>query len=294
MDDDYERGPSKTSGKAIASLILGISSFLCLIFAGIPAIILGIVSLVQINQSHGRIRGRGLAIGGIVTGVIGSLLLGPAAMSVGLLLPAIQKVREAANRAACSNNLKQLALAMHNYHDVHGRFPPAVVYSKDGKPLYSWRVLLLPHLNEEGLYKQFKLDEPWDSPNNQKLLALMPHVFEDQSTPTKEQSSTFYQVFTGPTTAFESPQGERLQDFTDGTSNTFLIVEAAQAVPWTKPADLAYDPNQPLPELGGQHAGGFNAVKADGAVRFIGAGTPEQVLRGLITRNGGEALPPNF
>jgi hypothetical protein len=290
-----EGGPRRTSGKAIASLVLGIASFLCTIFTGIPAIVLGILGLVEISRSRGRLGGQGLAIGGIVTGGLGMVVSGIIApLLLGLLLPAVQKVREAANRTVCSNNLKQLALAMHNYQRVHGRLPPAASQSKDGKPLLSWRVLLLPYLEHESLYKQFKLDEPWDSPHNQRLLAQMPSVFNDPSAPTLEQSTTYYQVFVGKGTAFESPQGHRLQDFPDGTSNTLLIVEAATAVPWTKPVDLSYAPDQPLPKLGGQHLGGFNAALADGSVRLIPQQTKDQVLRALITRNGGEKLPPDF
>lgn len=290
MDGDYELEPARTSGKAIASLILGIASLICTVLTGIPALILGIISLVQIHRSHGRMSGQGLAIGGIITGALGCMLIGPAVL-IGLLLPAMQKVREAGNRMQCQNNLKQLALAMHAYSDVNGRLPPAVVHSKDGKPLYSWRVLVLPYLEQNNLYQQFKLDEPWDSPNNQRLLPLMPPVLRDPSAATTDPSTTVYQVFVGPKTAFESPSGQNLHvDFPDGISNTFLIVEAAQAVPWTKPADLPYDPNQPLPKLGGHHTGGFNAIMADGFARFILERTSEATLRGLITRNGGEAL----
>jgi prepilin-type processing-associated H-X9-DG protein len=275
-----ESPPARTSRKAVASLILGICSIvlLCTFLTGIPAIILGILSLREISQSRGRLKGQGLAIGAIVTGALGIVFLLPAApVAVGLLLPAVQKVREAANRTACQNQLKQLAIAMHKYHSVHGRFPPAVVYSKDGKPLYSWRVLLLPYVEADNVYSQFKLDEPWDSPTNINLLPLMPETFREPSQPTSD-TGTFYQVLVGSGTAFEDRQGARLQDFTNGVSNTLLIVEAEDAVPWSKPADLPYDPNQPFPKLGQRHGGGANAAMADGAVRFIDRGTGDAML----------------
>src|SRR5205807_1964834 len=121
------------------------------------------------------------------------------------------KVRDAANRMSSINNLKQIALAMRSYHDANGRFPPATVYSKDGKPLYSWRVLLLPYLPGTTLPDEFKLDEPWDSPHNNKLLSSMPQIFADPTMGSAASGQTVYEVFVGKGTAFESRQGEQLQ-----------------------------------------------------------------------------------
>jgi len=284
-------GPSKRSGKALASLILGIASLIFVFFAGIPAIILGIIGLKDVHQSRGRVHGTGMAITGLILGVVGCMLTVPLLLA-GLLVPAIQKTREAANRMSCANNLKQLALAMQSYHDANGRLPPAIVRGKDGKPLYSWRVLLLPFLDEDALYKQFKLDEPWDSPNNIQLLTKMPRVFRDPSVSDSAASETVYQVLVGPKTAFENPDGLNMLSFTDGLANTILIVEAAKAVPWSRPDDLPSQPNGPLPGLGGHHVNGFNAVFADGSVHFIPGNTSEPLLRGLITRNGGEKVAP--
>src|SRR5262249_51556565 len=98
-------------------------------------------------------------------------------VSAGLLIPAVQKTREAASRMQNQNNLKEMALAMHNYHDVNGKFPPAAICDKQGKPLLSWRVAILPYVEQDNLYKQFKLDEPWDSEHNKKLIAQMPKVY---------------------------------------------------------------------------------------------------------------------
>jgi prepilin-type processing-associated H-X9-DG protein len=289
---DYGFAPRKTSGKAIASLVLGIASFLCSIFAGLPALVLGIVSLVEINRSRGRIKGQGLAIGGIVTGSLGmalTLVVGP--VLVGLLLPAVQKVRDAASRAQSTNNLKLIGLAMHNYHSAQGSFPPAVVCNRDGKPLYSWRVLLLPYLQHDNLYKQFRLDEPWDGPNNVRLLSQMPTVYQYPADAAGDNSSTAYQAIVGKGAAFEGIQGVRLTDFTNGTSNTILVVESAVAVPWTKPDDLTYAPDRPLPQFSERVSGGFNALFADGSVRMIPIETKEPILRTLITR---KALVPPF
>ena len=215
---------------------------------------------------------------------------------IGLLIPAVQRVRDAAARLQSANNLKQIALAMHNYNVANGTFPPAAVCDANGKPLLSWRVAILPYIAQGSLYNQFKLDEPWDGPNNSKLLAIMPKTYLLPDDTTAAPGYTHYRVFVskdpnaaiGP--AFEMCQGFRLTGFTDGTSNTILVVEAGQAVPWTKPDELVYDPNSPLPPLGGRFSSGFQAALADGSIKFIPTSMSEQTLRAAITRNGGEVL----
>jgi RNA polymerase sigma factor (sigma-70 family) len=197
------------------------------------------------------------------------------------------------NSRRSQENLKTLALAMHNYLSVNGQFPPAAVISSDGKSLLSWRVLLLPYLDQNDLYSQFKLDEPWDSPNNKKLLDKMPEVFSFAPEKGKPAQDTVYQVFTGPHTIFPSPKASKISDITDGTSNTILITEAAESVPWSKPADLSFDPKKPLPKLGGINKKGFRAAIGDGSVRFFKQSINEAALRKLITCDGGEVIDPN-
>ncbi|HEV3257754.1 MAG TPA: hypothetical protein VG013_12790, partial [Gemmataceae bacterium] len=155
------------------------------------------------------------------------------------------------------------------------------------------------------LYAQFRLEEAWDGPHNQSLLARMPKVFAPPPVDDLEVEpyTTFYQAIVGGGTAFEGGKELKLSDFRDGTANTLLVVEARQAVPWTKPADVPYAVNRPVPQLGGifhskgrfslfgaNRQVGFGAVFADGSVRFLRADLPEATLRGLITRNGGEKL----
>ena len=172
---DPERIETRTSGKALWDLICGIG-FPCL-FPGILAIVLGILGLRDISASRGRLTGSGLAIAGIVLGALGFLCI---PVNMALILPAIQRVRMAANDITTQNNLKQIGIAIHNYHDEHSAMPPQAVCDKDGKPLLSWRVLLLPYMEQEALYRQFKL-EPWDSPTNKPLSAGIPNTYRDRA-----------------------------------------------------------------------------------------------------------------
>lgn len=210
---------------------------------------------------------------------------------VALLLPAVQAAREAARRAPCVNNLKQICLALHNYESANGHFPGDIT-DKDGKPLLSWRVAILPYMEQNELYNEFKLDEPWDSPHNKPLLDKIPMFYHCPSQSYPDPTLTNYQGFEGKGTFFEKGTQIKLASFTDGTSNTLAVVEAAEGAPWTKPADLHFDENAPPSFYGAgmKHAMGFNALFADGSVRFIKLATHPTVLKALITRNGGEVI----
>jgi hypothetical protein len=183
------------------------------------------------------------------------------------------------------NNLKMIGLAMHNYAGANeNRFPPAAI-RKNGKALLSWRVAILPYLDQNALYERFHLDEPWDSPHNKTLLKEMPPVFAGSAL-----EKTLYQVFVGPGALFEGDEGTKLSAVTDGIAFTVLVAEGAKAVPWTKPEDLTYDPEKPLPELGGMLPDGIAVCFADGSARILRKTIPASTLRALITRNGGEVV----
>jgi hypothetical protein len=172
---------------------------------------------------------------------------------------------------------------------------PAII-GKDSKPLLSWRVEILPFLGEtEGeLYKQFHLNESWDSPHNKKLLSRMPRVYAPPGTTPQEPYTTFYQVFVGPHAAFEQHRGIRVPvDFTDGMSQTLLIVEAGSAVPWTKPEDLVFAEDQPIHKLGGLFPNIFNAAFADGSVWPLSKQLDAETLRKLILRDDGQPVDLN-
>ena len=220
--------------------------------------------------------------------------LAPAALA--MIVPAVGLSTQ---RGRSIDNLKQIGLAMHNCLAATNRFP-ADVLSKDGKPLLSWRVRILPQLGHQALYNEFHQDEPWDSPHNKALLERMPEVFDIPGAPA-EPGMTSYRGLSGEHAFFDPkvPEGVQIQSITDGTSNTIGVVEAREAVPWTKPdTDIPFggDPNKLdailalRGELGGHSPGGFHALFIDGSVRFIKDSVNPAVLRALITRHGGEVI----
>jgi prepilin-type processing-associated H-X9-DG protein len=290
LADFREYAPPATSGKAIASLVLGLCIFVFCCITGIPAIVFGALGLSDINNPKKRVTGKGMAIAGIV---LGSLSVLAVPLWIALLLPAVQAAREAARRAQCTNNVKIITLAMHNYVQEHGTFPPAAKTDADGKPLLSWRVLILPYLEQQTLYSQFHLDEPWDSPTNKPLADKMPDIFQCPSETQLTHSLTTYQVIVDPRSMFTGePTGVPIAGVTDGTSNTLLVVEATTAVPWSKPEDLSLASPDPMLGMGSKHPGGLNASMADGSVRFIKTSISPQDLRALATRNGSEVVAP--
>jgi prepilin-type processing-associated H-X9-DG protein len=292
-DEDFFRWsskPSVTSGKAIASIALGaLFFFACL--SGIPAIFLGRQALRDIRQSRGHLKGRRLAIAGIVFGLIGCLF------TAALILPAIRSAGDAARRAQCTNNLKQIGLAIQNYNEAYGCLPPAAITDRAAKPLLSWRVAVLPFLEASPLFSRFHLDEPWDSPHNLSLLEPMPLVYACPSDRTRKPGTTGYQTVIGPNTAF-TPDFKPLllSDITDGVSRTILVGETRRSVPWSKPEDLSADTAIPLRGLGsdhGYHSNGFNVLFADRSVLFLKSSFEPRILDSLITRNGAEIIGPD-
>ncbi len=209
---------------------------------------------------------------------------------VGLMLPAVQAARGAARRMTTMNIMKQFGLAMHNHHDVFGKLPDPAIRDEDGKPLLSWRVKILPFIEQGALYDQFHLDEPWDSEHNIQLLEKMPETYAHPNL-ALPPGHTVFQLPIGKGMLFEENQETRFRDITDGLSNTLMIVEAneASAVPWTKPADAEIDLTDPAANLSTITEGGFMATFGDGAVRVI-SGLDAETLKALFTRAGGEVV----
>lgn len=206
-----------------------------------------------------------------------------------MLLPAVQQVRSAARRTDSANRVRQLAIAVHNYHDANGHMPNNV-YDEDGKPLLSWRVQLLPYLEAGNLYDEFRLDEPWDSAHNRKLIERMPDFLISPSVDLP-LGKTIYLGFSGKDTIFDGSKKVRLQDIHDGTSNTILYVEADPefAQEWTKPVDLAFDRNDPLKGVGRTiRPAGFVAAFMDASVRTIDPNIDAETMRKMVLPADGE------
>jgi len=227
-----------------------------------------------------------------------------------LTWPACRTVIEATDRLKVSMKLQQIGLAIHNYNDVNGELPTNT-YAPDGTPLLSWRVHLLPYVDANDLYKEFKLDEPWNSPHNIRLLDWMPEAYRHPRQPDELRSKTCYRGFSNPGAVFErrprnlamallgGPIADmktrfRLANLKDPLSETFLVVEAAEFVEWTRPNDLDAAPDKPFPALGGHRRRSeyFGAVMCDGAARTLPIATDETKLRALVSHSGGEKTDP--
>jgi prepilin-type processing-associated H-X9-DG protein len=231
-----------------------------------------------------------IVVGGFLFLFCGGLL-------AGLLLPAVQASREAARRMSCSNNLKQIALALHNYHDEHGSFPPAYATDANGNPTVSWRVILLPYLGQQSLYDQIDITQPWDAPANAALLNTQVPLYICPSSADADRVNTNYMVVTGQETLFPGEQTLRFADVVDGLSNTIAVVEVVgQEVHWASPEDLDYDSlvmalnTQQIGQMGSRHPGGIQVAFADGSVRFLSNTIDSEVLRALLTPAGDEQV----
>ncbi len=211
---------------------------------------------------------------------------------IALLLPAVQAARAAAQRNMVQNQVKQVLLALLNHEATHRSFPPRAIMDKDGKPLLSWRVAILPYVDEISLYKQFHLDEPWDSPNNKPLIAKMPAIFHDSARPIDGKTTLLAPY--GKGLAWDDAHGMmRIRDFADGTSKTIILVQSDEehAVPWTKPDDLEVDLSKPFDGLAKDRAGGiFMLGFADGHVIGATRNTDPDTMKALFTRDGGEPI----
>jgi len=211
-----------------------------------------------------------------------------------LLSGPVMKARTAAYRAQNANNLKQLALSMHNYHDVNKHLPDPAIRNAQGKPLLSWRVSVLPYVGGEQLYKEFHLNEPWDSEHNKKLIERMPAVFQSPGADLPAGQTT-YKIPTGAHALFSKAEGPQLREVLDGTSNTIMILDVIpeNAVPWTKPDDFVLNAEKPTEGLLHSGSDGFFVALADGSVQFL-APMPDGTLQFGSFNMSMEKLPLLF
>ncbi|MBN1908720.1 MAG: DUF1559 domain-containing protein [Pirellulales bacterium] len=226
---------------------------------------------------------------------------------------AVHGHRESSRCCLCQNNLKQLGIALHDYHNAHGQFPPAYIADAQGKPMHSWRVLLLPYLDLDALYKQYRFDEPWDGLNNRKLMATVPPVFRCRTTDDAEPGTpgmTHYVAVTGSGTIWPGTESTKIRDIHDGTSNTIALVEIADSdIPWTEPRDVTLEQALSI-ENGKTRAPSShhfqertyyytntypmvgNYLLADGSVYWLVDPVPPDDLAAALTINGGEPVDP--
>lgn len=253
----------ETSGKALGAMVFGLATFIVPVVCAIPAFILGTLALRDIRRRHGLLEGRGTALTGIILALVGNLSLIP-------LWLVKKQLDYSSNERQVREKMAQIADAILMFERDKNRFPQARPRNDKGQPTLSWRVHILPYLGENELYKEFHLDEPWDSPHNSRLIERMPPVFASSSRYDGDSTTrTRFQVFTGPDTLFPDDSKTTRRDVLDPEASTFLLVEAREPVPWTKPDDLAYQRDRDLPKLGASSTEGFYAATVDGAVRFI-------------------------
>jgi Protein of unknown function (DUF1559) len=264
----------------------------------LPEFLAALAGLAIINEAENLLKNPPITLAGTslkadytAPQISSNALIPTTAIAIGMMLPAVSKVREAAQRSNSMNNLKQIALAMHNYNSTYGAFPAAAICDKKtGKPLLSWRVAILQYIEEEALYKQFKMDEPWDSEHNLKLAKNMPKIYFHPKANKPGDDKTHYRLFYGKGAAFELNKPTQIINITDGLSNTIMAVEAEEPVVWTNPNDLAFDPTKALPKMLSID-GKFSASYCDGSVRTFKMPIDQEILKLLIQKNDGKLIP---
>jgi hypothetical protein len=219
-----------------------------------------------------------------------------------LLSIAVEGARESARRAQCRNNLKQIGLALFNYHQTFGSFPPPYITDGEGRPRHSWRVLIRPFLDASPFYNSYRFDEPWDGPNNAQLIASERGGWYWHHCPSEHHDDPFttdYVAIVGPGTAWNVDHPVSVDDMADGPANTLLLVEVVgSGINWAEPRDLALDRIAPTVNaksvlgISSRHVGGAYGLMADGSVVFLSDKLSAATIRGLLTIDGGEEVSP--
>ena len=217
---------------------------------------------------------------------------------IALLLPNFQRPNPATRRSECRYNLKQIAIALHYYHDTYGSFPLAYMVDSNGTPMHSWRVLILPFLDQGPLYDRYDFSEPWNGSNNRKLGRAL-KLFNCPSTHIGENPSpsTNYLAIVGPRTAWLGAEPIKLKQMTDGWGQVIQVVEVANSgIHWMEPRDLhilQMPPQINAPAGQGpssNHKGGAQVLFADGFVRFLRNDLSAEDFKAMLTIDGGESV----
>jgi Protein of unknown function (DUF1559) len=274
----------------------GIVSVVVSVLLSLTAVARGVRTMRQEAVAGVNLQSKKTAKSAIATGAVSGLL----AIFLGFMLwPIVPGTIGALQLSMSQRNLQQIGLALRQYHDNYGSFPPVAVYDADRRALLSWRVLILPFLKEgqereslQTLYEQIHLDEPWDSPHNQQLVGQMPRVFYSPFDRDTQVGMTNYLAVSGEETAFPPGRAVRAQDIRDGDAFTILLIEIGSSrIPWTKPEDLwlddASDPKQ-IPSA--RDWGARHVLLANGRARIVSNATDPKVWRALLTIAGSESI----
>jgi hypothetical protein len=272
--------------------LLAVMAAVCVAGAAYQWFGIGVLLLVVVIAAVGVI---GLAISrGIAVEIIAAVLFLLAL--IGLLMPAVQSPRGPTRRGTCANNLRMITLALQNYHDVYKSFPPAYVADASGKPMHSWRILVLEFIRPD-IYQQYRFDEPWDGPNNCQFASTIVSMFECPSDNSGVNGQTSYVAVVGPETTWPGAKGVNIADIKDGTASTIQIVEVHNSgIHWMEPRDLdasqipmAINPKTGLGISSG-HTKCAQAACADGSVFVLDENTPPATIRAMLTIAGGERV----
>jgi len=296
-DDDDRRAEPPSNGPAMTSMVLGIISFVGGITA-IPGLICGFVGLSKAKKLGGA--GKGQAVAGTVMSGVGLIVLG---LTVWLVISLLGRNDERKTREVASNNLKQIGIAMHSYHDANDQFSTGIARRPNdvgGRPLrdselankLSWRVEVLPYLEQGNVFNAMNLNEPWDSATNRRFADTPISQYSDPET--RADPTTRWRTFYGPGTPFDPNAPRRLSfaQISDGTSNTIMVAESGEKVTWSRFGEIKFDEaNPPVPSTFGR-AGkdSFQVLMFDGSVRNVRKSISPQTFEYAITHAGGEVL----
>lgn len=217
-----------------------------------------------------------------------------------LVIPSVGAPYSYQQRMHCMNNMRQLILACHNYESAKKSLPPAVIEDNEGNPMHSWRVLILPYIDEQDLYDQYDFDEPWDGPNNSELATKIPAIYQCKLAKLGPTETT-YKFVSDPDAIFDGTREPMFGDIPDGSSNTIAIVEdGSKPINWMKPEDVSIDEAiTALTKVNKAHGHaidgmfettyfGATVALADGSGMFIRHGVNREELRKALMANDGQ------
>lgn len=227
----------------------------------------------------------GVMLGGVVLGIVAWMNSGsPTADGPGTDSDSYYGASDA---GSVRRKLKQIAFGLLHFHDIHRSFVPPE--NRQEKRNLSWRVHLLPHLDQKPLYDKFKFDEPWDSDHNLELLKEMPDIYKSGD---ENDALTRFQLLVGPDTLFKTQKHGRFRDCSDGARHTILVVQSGsdKAIPWTKPHDLAYDPENPITCIGEVEGNRIESVTVDGKPLSVRTNIAPETFAAMATASGNEVI----